>query len=127
VTALFHGPDDELGIVARCGDRPIIPLAHGAPNAGVSIELVTQHRAGRMLQASIHNIDPGCGSEGTFRHEGEEVGYVLEGTLELIVNERTYLLKAGDSFVFRSELFHGYRNNGTEVTRVMWVNTPPTF
>jgi len=36
-------------------------------------------------------------------------------------------LRAGDSFHFPSEVPHGYRNPGRVRTRVLWVNTPPTF
>jgi uncharacterized cupin superfamily protein len=38
-----------------------------------------------------------------------------------------YKLGAGDSFAFPSNLAHTYRNPGRKVTRVLWVNTPPTF
>jgi transcriptional regulator with XRE-family HTH domain len=127
VSALFARPEQELGIVSRKGSRPIIPLGDDASNGGVTLEILSQHRPDRLLQASIHNVSPGGGSEGTFRHEGEEVGYVLEGTLELTVDSKTYLLKPGDSFVFRSELFHGYCNPGRRLARIVWVNTPPTF
>jgi uncharacterized cupin superfamily protein len=38
-----------------------------------------------------------------------------------------YDLAQGDSFSFPSHLTHTYRNPGTNVARVLWVNTPPTF
>jgi uncharacterized cupin superfamily protein len=64
---------------------------------------------------------------GAMRHEGDEVGYVLEGRLELSIDDKLHALGPGDSFAFPSNLAHTYRNPGTEVTRVIWVNTPPTF
>jgi quercetin dioxygenase-like cupin family protein len=60
-------------------------------------------------------------------HEGEEVGYVLSGTFELTVSGVQYILSSGDSFVYRSEEPHSYRNPGAETARVLWVSTPPTF
>lgn len=72
-------------------------------------------------------IEPGTESGGDISHEGEEVGYVLEGEFELVVEERPYFLKAGDSFCFRSELRHHYRNTSEQTARVFWVDTPPTF
>jgi quercetin dioxygenase-like cupin family protein len=53
--------------------------------------------------------------------------YLLEGLLELSVDGRDHLIQLGDSFHFNSELPHGYRNPGTVVAKVLWVNTPPTF
>ncbi|MDP9137633.1 MAG: cupin domain-containing protein [Pseudomonadota bacterium] len=127
VSALFERPNEELGIVCRTGDRPIIPLGSKSPVTGARVELLTQHQSGRLLQACIHIVPPGGGSDGTLRHAGEEVGYVLTGQLDLTVNDRTYRLRKGDSFVFRSELLHGYRNPGRTPAQVIWVNTPPTF
>ena len=55
------------------------------------------------------------------------MGYVLQGELELQVNGQFFDLKEGDSFYFRSDLPHGYKNPGSKVARVIWINTPPTF
>jgi uncharacterized cupin superfamily protein len=79
------------------------------------------------LQANIHRIDPGGESDGRIEHEGEEIGYILQGELELRIDDKTYLLSAGDSFFFPSHLPHGYFNPGEVETRVIWINTPPTF
>jgi mannose-6-phosphate isomerase-like protein (cupin superfamily) len=45
----------------------------------------------------------------------------------LVVGDEVYLLNAGDSFVFRSEIPHSYRNPGKTWTKVIWVSTPPSF
>jgi mannose-6-phosphate isomerase-like protein (cupin superfamily) len=55
------------------------------------------------------------------------MGFILEGRLELIVDNSTYLLEEGDAFFFKSSLPHGYRNPGSIETKVLWVNTPPSF
>jgi len=56
-----------------------------------------------------------------------EPATALEGEIELTIDGNRYCAKAGDSFHFRSELPHAYRNIGTKPARVLWVNTPPTF
>jgi len=80
-----------------------------------------------MLQCNIHIIEPGGASDGQIEHEGEELGYILDGQLELTVENDTYVLNPGDSFHFDSRRPHGYRNATAESARVFWVNTPPTF
>jgi uncharacterized cupin superfamily protein len=80
-----------------------------------------------MLQCNIHHIEVAGESAGPIQHAGEEVGYVLTGRIELVVDGKSYRLDAGDSFVFRSELAHHYRNVGRERASIFWVNTPPTF
>ena len=58
---------------------------------------------------------------------GEEMGYVLEGMIDLTVGDQVCRLFEGDSFFFPSEEPHGYANPGDTVAKVLWVNTPPTF
>jgi quercetin dioxygenase-like cupin family protein len=52
---------------------------------------------------------------------------LLDGEIELTVDNRSYQLREGDSFYFRSERPHSYINNQKKVARVLWVNTPPSF
>jgi transcriptional regulator with XRE-family HTH domain len=126
---LFVTPDAAEGIVMRESERPTIrTMAAGlGGSAGVRLESLMPSTAGRLLYASIHIVEPGGGSDGQIEHKGEEVGYLLEGTLDLTVAGKTYRLETGDSFFFDSSLPHGYCNPGTITTKVVWINTPPTF
>jgi quercetin dioxygenase-like cupin family protein len=47
--------------------------------------------------------------------------------LRITIDGKEYLLEQGDSFLFRSELPHGYRNDGDIEAKILWVNTPSTF
>ena len=94
---------------------------------GVQLEAVIPTASGHLLSGYINHIERGGGSEGLIQHEGEEFGYVLEGEIELNVAGRPYRLNEGDSFHFRSERAHSYRNVGRKKARVLWLNTPPTF
>lgn len=129
IGALFGKAGHEAGVVMRMAERPSIGTGSvGRPgSAGVRIESLLPDPVDKLLYASIHVVQPGGGSEGFIRHQGEEVGYVLEGELKLMVDGKAYLLGAGDSFFFASNLAHGYVNEGKVVTRVVWVNTPSTF
>jgi len=129
IGALFSGASNSKRVVMRRTERPVIRTnAIGRPDsAGVRLECLIPDPADRLLYGSIHIVEPGGGSEGFIEHKGEEVGYVLEGELDLVVDGTTYHLDTGDSFFFDSNLPHGYRNPGDVVTRVIWVNTPSTF
>jgi transcriptional regulator with XRE-family HTH domain len=129
IGALFAGASDDDRIVMRRAERPVIRTsAIGRPDsAGVHLECLIPDPANRLLYGSIHIVEPGGESGGFIEHKGEEVGYVLEGELELIVDGTSYHLYPGDSFFFDSNLPHGYRNPGRVTTRVVWVNTPSTF
>jgi len=96
-------------------------------HVGVSLERLVLPQPGLLLQADIHILAPRESSEQQISHIGEELGYVLCGKVELNVGDDTYLLEPHDSFHFRSELPHSYRNVGDSEAKIIWVNTPPTF
>lgn len=127
IGALFEPNWTGVEYVARAGVRPLIAAAGDSESAGVTLERLVPNGQGHLLQGNIHIVAPGGGSMGPMRHDGDEVGYVLEGRLELRIADTGYELGPGDSFSFPSQLAHTYRNPGTEVTRVLWINTPPTF
>ncbi|MEM8855180.1 MAG: cupin domain-containing protein [Pseudomonadota bacterium] len=124
---LFAEPDHGAPFVLKRGKRPTLvrhPLRGGD---GITLESLTPFEIGGLLQAQIHALEPGGASDGQIQHEGEELGYVLEGTLELTVDGQRAVLGPGDSFFFASQRPHGYRNGGDTVCRVVWVNSPPTY
>lgn len=127
MAALF-AEGEGISVVTRAADRPIIQTDQIRRGEGILLENLIPHSAGALLQGIIHKIEPGGGSDQGLQHEGEEIGYIIEGTLELIVNGVTYLANEGDSFFFRSNLPHSYSNpSDSQPTRVVWINTPPTF
>lgn len=127
IGALFEPDWSGSGYIARAGARPRITAGGDGESAGVTLERIVPNGQGHLLQGNIHIVAPGGGSMGPMRHDGDEVGYVLEGRLELSIDDAVYELGAGDSFAFPSHLAHTYRNPGSDVTRVLWINTPPTF
>ena len=58
-------------------------------------------------------------------HEGEEFGYVLQGTVSIHLGGRTYKAKKGESFYYTSDKTH-YLSSRTGAT-VLWVSSPPSF
>jgi transcriptional regulator with XRE-family HTH domain len=123
ITALFSESRADQGVVTRAKDRSTFRIDAN----GSRLERLIPPNLGHLLEGNLHILEPGGGSDGILTHEGEEVGYVLNGVFELTVSGVQYVLHSGDSFVYRSEEPHSYRNPGKETTRVLWVSTPPTF
>ena len=78
------------------------------------------------LALGISRYEPGASTgDDSYDHQGEEAGLVLEGRLELTIEDKGYRLEKGDSFSFKSQLKHRYANpSNTEQTVVVWANTP---
>jgi transcriptional regulator with XRE-family HTH domain len=68
--------------------------------------------------------EPGGASspDDTFvRHSGHEFGYVLSGTLRVVVGFDEFVLERGDSITFPSSTPHRLSNDGPETARAIWV------
>jgi transcriptional regulator with XRE-family HTH domain/quercetin dioxygenase-like cupin family protein len=66
---------------------------------------------------------PGATSTGggnLVSHEGYEYGYVLKGTIEIVVGSETFTLKAGESMGFDSMIPHRLRNVGEGEFEGIW-------
>ncbi len=124
---LFESSGEETEVVSKQGRRPVMDLDPLRRGQGIRLERVLPYSDKHLLQCNIHIVEPGGTSEGQISHEGEEVALILEGDVELQLEDKVYRLKPGDAFYFWSNRPHGYRNVGTTTARIFWVNTPPTF
>lgn len=80
------------------------------------------------LEVILGVMQPGETSEiEAWSHDGEEFGFILEGTYELTVGGRSYTLEEGDSIYYSSRLPHSARVIGDHPVRWIWVITPPSF
>lgn len=124
---LFETNEEDSQVVSQKGRRPVMDLDPLRQGQGLRLERVLPYSDKHLLQCNIHIVEPGGTSEGQITHEGEEIGLVLEGEVELLLEDKVYQLNPGDAFYFWSTRPHGYRNAGTTTARIFWVNTPPTF
>jgi transcriptional regulator with XRE-family HTH domain len=58
-------------------------------------------------------------------HEGVECGMVIQGRLEVHVEDQVYTLQPGDSITFNSNSPHKISNTGSEEVVAIWVDSKP--
>jgi len=103
--------------VQRAQERPAIQL-----NSGVRWErlMFWGDEDVEFLEATY--APGGASSEGELvRHNGHEFGYILSGTLRIVVGFDEYVLEPGDSITFPSSTPHRLINDGPETVRAIWV------
>ena len=96
-------------------------------NNKFQIELLIPGFGKRKMDPVLVSIKPG---EESFRdpvHEGEELGFLLKGKIELNLEDKTYSLTTGDCFYFAADKKHSITNRGKQIAQILWVVTPPIF
>jgi DNA-binding transcriptional MerR regulator len=120
---LFGPAGDPRQRLVPASARPVLRLGDSA----VRIEQLA--RGATQLEPQLFVLAPGASSDGTYAHDGEEFLYLLSGAVTVWVgDDETYSLNAaGDALSFPSTLPHRWRNDARGETRLLWINTPPTF
>jgi transcriptional regulator with XRE-family HTH domain len=115
---------DEYKLVQKPEDRLKVHVDALRSGTGVMYERLVPVAAGNLLEANVHVVAPGGEKIDLITHQGEAVGYLVSGAIELTIDDTTYLMTAGDSFFFKAYLTNSYRNVGPDEARIVWVNTP---
>ena len=94
---------------------------------GSSICWLVPNAQKNQLEPILVSVSGGGSTYPDDPHEGEEFGYVLSGSVTLVLGLRRFKLKKGDSFCFKPAEEHYLINNSQREARVLWVATPPSF
>ena len=91
---------------------------------GVAASLLTRDLH-RRIQPVLMTLAPGARHANEVGHAGEEVVYLLAGTLVLRVDAMEVALAAGDTAYYPSALAHAYFNPGPLEAVLLTIGTPP--
>ncbi len=119
-------PADERPYIVRANRRRRLSYSGMASTdyMGVEDHLLSANLDGRLAMGISRYGPGGTAGDDLYTHHGEEAGLVLEGTIELVLDQDTFVLKPGDSFSFPANIPHTYRNPGERQAVVVWANTP---
>lgn len=117
-TLLAADPEKTGGLyVVRSSERPEVPVR----SDGIHKELLSPSSA--VLTGLLLYTEPNGQTGESYSHAGYECEPVGRGEVKLTIDSVVYLLKAGDSFAFKSTLKDPFRNRGKERCEVIWINT----
>lgn len=111
-------------VVTRKAERDIIESL----DSKTKIALLTSNDIDKNMEPIYYEIEPnGQSGRNFYQHIGEEFVYIIEGTLDVYIDETMYNLNDGDSMYFKSNQKHKFKNNSGKKVKALWVVTPPTF
>ena len=91
------------------------------------VEWIIPNAQRNMMEPIRLTLAPGGATYPDLPHEGEEFGYVLQGSVKIHVGNRVYKAKKGESFYFTPHAKHYIEASSSSGARLIWVSTPPSF
>ena len=95
----------------------------------VTINYIVPSAQKNKMEPMLLEIAPGGVSQVVLPHEGEELGYVLQGKIELsnLTMKSSYTVRKGETFYIKGDFRHCIENHGKNKAKVLWISTPPIF
>lgn len=101
-------------------------LAFAVNQSTVTYERISSSFPGHVLRSVIMHEPPGHRSE-PIAHEGEELMFVLAGTVTIEVDGERTILGTGDSMHFPSTRVHSTWNHSDKPATILWAGTMDVF
>jgi transcriptional regulator with XRE-family HTH domain len=108
--------------VLRSSERPVVHT-----KSGITYYLLSQNVDESQIEMLYAEYEKGSSTEVMHSHRGHECGIILEGKLEVRLNDDRYILNRGDSITIPSSQPHDVINIYDGLSTAIWVNNPPTF
>ena len=113
------------GDAPRMSDYTIVRQGRGVSverYKGYKFSSLAFNYIGRQFDPMVVDLEPMENPPELVVHGGQEVNYVLKGTVQLVIGSREFLLEAGDSAFFNPMTPHGQRAVGGPVKFLTIIN-----
>lgn len=94
---------------------------------GNKIEWIIPNAQKNHMEPIRLTLQPGGSTYPDMPHEGEEFGYILQGSITIHLGSETFQAKKGESFYFEPNTRHFITANNKSGAIFIWVSTPPSF
>jgi transcriptional regulator with XRE-family HTH domain len=103
-------------------DRRVVYTSH----RGIDLGGISGPYGRFFLAGAVAEVEPGASSGANpMEHPGEELVFILDGTMCFEVDGREYRLGKGDAVHFRTDRPHRWRNPGRQAARAVWMALRP--
>ena len=93
-----------------------------------NIHWIVPNSQKNKMEPIIVHLEKGVKTLKEDPHEGEEFGYVFQGSIYLNLGSRKIRVKKGECFYFSPIVDHYIENTSNSIdAQVLWISTPPNF
>ena len=89
------------------------------------IQWIVPNAQKNLMEPILVTLEAGGSTYPDNPHEGEEFGYVLSGTIKVVLGSKTYKVKKGESFYYEAKYKHYLKSD--KVAKVLWISDPPSI
>ncbi len=119
----FFNEEDSVFSIKKPGDRNIVFV----DDSSKKYEFLAPIH-GRKIEYILISLNKSWNPDNNLvTHDGEEAGYVLEGSMVVNLNGEKHILNKGDSIYFSSTTPHMYESYNDEECISIWAMTPPSW
>jgi transcriptional regulator with XRE-family HTH domain len=116
----FFSETESEQVVFKLSDRSQID------STGASrFEMLVPGSTNNIMDPIMVELQPGEQLEKKDPHPGEQFGYVLKGTVTIVLNKEKHNVSKGNCFYFTSDKHHQMINVSKKPVTFLWVTTPP--
>lgn len=105
--------------LVKKGERPLI--SRDGNSSEYSYEAIAYKFPNKKMEPFILTLPVNPKKKNMYRHEGEELLFVLEGTMQFQCNNQEYIVEQGDCIYFDSSLPHFGESKGDQRVRCLIV------
>jgi len=121
---LVGGPLDSRDILyQRAGQR--VPFSPARERAGYTYEAIATDRRDKAMTPFVMSPPATLEGQELVSHPGEELIFVIKGSLEVVFEDRTVRMDEGDSLYFNASLPHRSRSLGRRQAQALVVVSEP--
>jgi len=122
---IFHlfMEEDSEALIVRKDERKRIQY----PDSSVTYELLTPSLSRKIEVVSVSLEEKESSVPRPQGHEGEEVVTVLEGKVEALLGQKSYILEKGDTMCYDCRIPHQFINVGKGKAELLAIVTPPSL
>lgn len=124
IGCFFNENDEECSYeVLRSKERTVVPrvVSHDGTNHGYFYESLSVRKQNKKMDPFLITLNQKIRNTDTYRHNGEELLYVMKGSAELLLDDQRIILNEGDSVYFDANLKHRLLSSECDEVKVMAV------